>query len=131
MKGRVRKGMFPFEHKREPLVSAREFRSRMLRSLALAGSVIGVSLVLGIAGYHWLGGLAWIDALVDASMILGGMGPVSEIGSTKGKLFASAYALYSGIALLTSVGVLFAPVVHRFLHHFHIEEEAERAPRGH
>ena len=129
LRRRVPKGMFRFEHKREPLILMREFRSRMLRSLALAGSVIGGSLLIGIAGYHWLGGLRWIDALVDASMILGGMGPVNEIRTTAGKLFASAYALYSGIALLTSVGVLFAPVLHRFLHHFHLEEEAKRAPR--
>ena len=122
-----RRGTFGFERRHEPLAPPHEFRARMLRSLWLGSAIIGGSLVLGIAGYHWLGGLAWMDALVNASMILGGMGPVDEIRTRAGKLFTSAYALYSGVALLTSVGLLFAPVVHRFLHRFHLEDEDEAA----
>ncbi len=110
-----------FEHRHQPLAPARAFRRRFLRSLGLAGSVLGVSLLVGVAGYHWWGGLGWLDAVVNASMILGGMGPVDPITRPAGKWFASAYALYSGVALLTSVGVLFAPAVHRFLHRFHLE----------
>jgi hypothetical protein len=120
-----------YEHRRQPLVSRREFRRRMLKSGGFALLVIGGSLAIGVAGYHWVGGLPWLDALVNASMILGGMGPVDRIESTAGKWFESGYALYSGIALLTSVGVLFAPAIHRFLHRFHIEESdaGGRAPR--
>lgn len=110
------------ERRHQPLLPPAEFRGRVLRYAAVAFSVIGTSLGIGIAGYHWLAGLPWLDALVNAAMILGGMGPVDPVTSTPGKWFAAAYALYSGIALLTSVGLLFAPVVHRVLHHFHLEQ---------
>ncbi len=79
------------------------------------------SLALGVLGYHLLGGLSWLDALVNASMILTGMGPVNEIATVGGKLFASFYALFSGVAFLTIVAVLLAPAVHRFLHRFHLD----------
>ena len=97
----------------------------MLASIGLATAVIGSSLLIGILGYHYWGGLGWLDALVNASMILGGMGPVDPITRSAGKWFASAYALYSGIALLTSVGLIFAPAVHRLLHAFHIAADDE------
>jgi hypothetical protein len=112
-----------FEGRRHPLAPAPVFRRRMITSMGLAGGVLGASLGIGVAGYHWCGGLRWLDALVNASMILGGMGPVDPITRPAGKWFASAYALYSGVALLTSVGILFAPAVHRVLHKFHIEED--------
>jgi hypothetical protein len=76
---------------------------------------------LGVLGDHYLEGLAWIDALVNASMLLGGMGPVDALHTVAGKLFASFYALYSGIIFLVVVGVIFAPLYHRFLHRFHLE----------
>jgi len=117
-----------FERRRQPLAPAPVFRRRVLNSAGLAGIVLGGSLAIGIAGYHWFGGLGWLDALVNASMILGGMGPMDPITRTAGKWFASAYALYSGIALLTSVGILFAPAVHRLLHAFHIEEGKDPRP---
>lgn len=111
-----------YERRHHPLASAHVFRRRIVTSFGLAGGVLGISLAVGVAGYHWFGGLAWLDALVNASMILGGMGPVDPITRPAGKWFAAAYALYSGVALLTSVGILFAPAVHRLLHAFHIEE---------
>ena len=83
--------------------------------------MIGGSLLLGMAGYHWLEGLAWLDSLVNASMLLGGMGPVNGIQTNAGKVFASFYALYSGIIFLIVVGIMFAPLFHRFLHRFHLE----------
>lgn len=83
---------------------------------------------MGVLGYHVFEGLDWLDALVNASMLLGGMGPVSELHTVAGKLFASFYALYSGMIFLIAVGVLFAPLLHRFLHHFHLEMEEEEAP---
>ena len=111
-----------FERRHHPLAPVPVFRRRVLNSVGLAGTVLGGSLAVGIAGYHWFGGLGWLDALVNASMILGGMGPVDPITRPAGKWFASVYALYSGVTLLTSVGILFAPAVHRVLHKFHIEE---------
>ena len=94
---------------------------RVLRSLALALGMIGASLALGIFGYRYCAGFSWLDALLNASMILTGMGPVNEIHTVAGKLFASFYALFSGVVFITSVAVLLAPVVNRFLHKFHLE----------
>jgi hypothetical protein len=81
------------------------------------------SLLLGVLGYHYFEGLAWLDALLNASMLLGGMGPVDVLHTVAGKVFASFYALYSGIIFLVVVGVIFAPLYHRFLHRFHLEME--------
>jgi hypothetical protein len=86
------------------------------------------SLAFGVCGYHFLERLPWIDSLLDASMILGGMGPVDPIRTTAGKLFASFYALYSGLAIIAVVGILIAPIVHRVFHKFHIETPKE--PKG-
>lgn len=112
-----------FEHRQQPLLTPREFIIRQLIFLLVAVGIIAGSLVLGILGYHFTENLPWIDALVNASMLLGGMGPVNELHTTAGKLFASFYALYSGIVFLVSVGVILAPLYHRFLHHFHLEAE--------
>jgi len=112
-----------FEHRKQPLLSRRQFLFRQLIYLFIAIAIITGSLVMGMLGYHFLDNLAWIDALVNAAMILGGMGPVNELHTTAGKLFASFYALYSGIVFLVTVGVILAPLYHRFLHHFHLEME--------
>lgn len=112
-----------FEHRRQPLLTPREFLFRQLTFLLAALAIIAGSLVLGILGYHFFEGLSYLDSLVNASMILGGMGPVNELHTTAGKLFASFYALYSGIIFLVSVGVILAPLYHRFLHRFHVEIE--------
>jgi len=114
-----------FEHHTEPLASRDEFVRRFMRFGLFAGGMILFSLLIGILGYHYFESLSWLDALLNASMILGGMGPVNPLQTDAGKLFASFYALYSGIVLLASVGVLFTPVFHRFLHHFHLELEDE------
>jgi hypothetical protein len=112
-----------FEHHKEPLASTPEFLKRMARFAALATGIILFSLGIGILGYHYLEGLSWLDSLLNASMILGGMGPVAPLQTTAGKLFASFYALFSGMVFLVAVGVLIAPIFHRFLHHFHLEVE--------
>ncbi len=112
-----------FEHRQQPLLTPREFLIRQLIYLLVAIGIIAGSLVMGILGYHFLEGLAWIDSLVNAAMLLGGMGPVNELHTNAGKLFASFYALYSGIVFLVSVGVILAPLYHRFLHRFHLETE--------
>jgi hypothetical protein len=109
------------ERRHQPLLPARQFRSRLISYSALAGSLIGVSLGIGMIGYRIFAGLSWIDALLNASMILTGMGPVNPMTTVGAKLFASAYAIFSGVAFLTSFGVLAAPMFHRFLHRFHLE----------
>src|SRR5580765_4590957 len=102
-----------FEHHRQPLVTTRHYLVPRLHSLAIAACILLPSLGLGVLGYHFFGQLHWIDALVNASMILTGMGPVDPIQSVGGKIFASCYALFSGIVFITASGVLLAPVVHR------------------
>jgi hypothetical protein len=114
-----------FEHLSHPLLPREKFIRRVLRYTALAIGIIVVSLAIGVLGYHFLEGLSWIDALVNASMLLGGMGPVNPLHTTAGKIFASFYALFSGMILLVAVGVLIAPIFHRFLHHFHLDLDDE------
>lgn len=109
-----------YEHHTEPLLPRRRFFRRLaLHSLAATG-VVAVSLGLGILGYHLLAGLSWLDALLNASMILAGMGPVDVLRSAQAKLFASLYALFSGVVFLVTAGILVAPVVHRMLHRLHL-----------
>ena len=112
-----------FEHHKTPLLPRRQFFRRMARYAGFALVILAFSLGIGAAGYHAFGGLPWTDAFLNASMILTGMGPVDRMETEAGKLFASFYALYSGIAFLTLAGVLFAPVYHRFLHKFHLNME--------
>lgn len=99
----------------------RPFYHRFLVALGLASSLIGFSLGLGILGYHFIAGLKWVDALLNAAMILTGMGPVDVLNSDAAKLFASAYALFSGVVFITATGILLTPIFHRVLHRFHIE----------
>ncbi len=121
---RRRRRWLNLENKHEPLAPAHVYRRRLRNSAASALALIAVSLLIGVAGYHWICGIpSWVDCLYNASMILGGMGPVAEIGSDAGKVFASFYALFSGVVLLASVGVTIAPAVHRVLHQFHVECE--------
>jgi hypothetical protein len=101
----------------------RAFLKRVGRNFALATVLIGVSLVIGMAGYRYFEGMAWIDAFANAAMILSGMGPLSPLQTWGGKLFAGLYALYSGLVLIVATGIIFAPIVHRLLHEFHAEVE--------
>jgi hypothetical protein len=110
-----------FESKHQPLLSRRRFVRRLAVSFAAATLLIAVSLFGGMLGYHYLEGMEWIDAFVNAAMILSGMGPVGPLQTWGGKLFAGLYALYSGLALILATGILFAPVVHRLMHRFHME----------
>jgi hypothetical protein len=107
----------------KPLAPLSVFARRMLASTAVGSGLVVVSLAVGMAGYHSYEGLPWIDAFLNASMILSGMGPLLQPVTTGGKLFAGTYALYSGLAVLVIAGVMFGPVVHRFLHRFHLEAE--------
>ena len=112
-----------FEHRKQPLLPRRAFYARLLRSAAVAGVIILGSLALGMAGYHFLEHLSWLDAFVNASMILSGMGPVAQLNTAAGKLFAGCYALFSGLAFLSAVGVVLAPIFHRFIHRFHLSSD--------
>lgn len=111
-----------YEHRKQPLASTAKFYSRILRNVLIAFIILTVCLVIGIAGYHYWGEASWIDSLHNASMILSGMGPVVELKSDGGKIFSSAYALFSGIIFITNVGVILAPAIHRIYHRLHIEE---------
>jgi len=100
----------------------RTFYRRFLLALGLSTGLIGFSLGLGILGYHFIAGLNWVDALLNAAMILTGMGPVNPLDSDTAKLFASAYALFSGVVFIIATGILLAPIFHLVLHRFHLEE---------
>lgn len=115
-----------YEHRSKPLLSRRQFYHRVARSAALGSSVIAGSLLIGMAGYHVFENMGWIDAFANASMILSGMGPLAEMKTSAGKIFAGCYALFSGVAFLTSIGLVFAPIFHRFLHRFHLETAKEK-----
>jgi hypothetical protein len=112
-----------YEHHSQPLISTRAYLIRQALHFAVAAVMILGSLLIGMAGYHWFEKLSWLDSLVNASMLLGGMGPVNPLQTDAGKVFASFYALYSGVVFLIVVGIMFAPLLHRFLHRFHLEEE--------
>ena len=109
-----------FERFSEPVSPKVKFLIRLARHFGIALGMILGSLVIGIAGYHMLAHLSWIDSTLNASMILAGMGPVNELKTTGAKLFASIYALFAGIIFLVAAGVFFAPILHRFLHHLHL-----------
>src|SRR5206468_1039854 len=125
----ARPGEPVFEHRQQPLLSRRLFLLRMLRGDALALALVAGSLLVGAIGYHYTEGLPWLDAALNAAMILTGMGPVNGIQTTSGKVFATLFALYSGVAFLTAMAVVLAPVLHRFLHHFHLEAGRENIGR--
>jgi hypothetical protein len=109
-----------YETRYEPLLPMRLFVRRVLVHALIALSVIVGSLAIGILGYHGFERLSWLDSLLNASMILGGMGPVNELHTVAGKWFASFYALFSGMIFLVVAGVLIAPIAHRLLHHLHL-----------
>lgn len=112
-----------YEHKQAPLLSKREYAKRLRRSVFLASIFVAVSLAIGTIGYHAFGELAWVDSFLNSSMILTGMGPVDKMPDDAGKLFASFYSLFSGIAFLTTISIVLAPILHRAMHKFHIGDD--------
>jgi hypothetical protein len=114
-----------FEHRKEQLLPRPYFYARVARAAGMGLLLALASLVIGTSGYHYLEKLNWLDAFVNAAMILSGMGPLAPLETSAGKLFAGCYALFSGLAFVTTTGVVFAPVFHRFLHKFHLEESKE------
>lgn len=122
-----------YEHHSQPLLPPAKFLRRLALHGLAAGGVVAGGLGVGILGYHLLEGLPWIDALLNASMILGGMGPVDTLHTSAGKLFASFYSLFSGIVFLVTAGILVAPVAHRLLHRLHLdgdESDGDSGPPG-
>jgi hypothetical protein len=120
-----RRAILKFEHKSQPLLTLPAFLKRLILCVAMGTTLIIVSLLGGMAGYHYFDGLSWIDAFANASMILSGMGPLAQPATTGGKIFAGLYALYSGFAVLIIAAITFAPIVHRFLHRLHAEGEGD------
>lgn len=110
-----------FEHRSQPLLDRRAFLRRLAGSTALGIGLVAVSLFVGMLGYHGFERLSWIDSFLNASMLLGGMGPVEQPQTAAGKLFAGTYALYCGLAVIVVAGVILAPVVHRLFHAFHLD----------
>jgi hypothetical protein len=112
-----------FENKSQPLLSRSEFALRLLRNFLVSSLLIALSLFAGMLGYRHLENLDWMDSFLNASMILSGMGPLHNPATWGGKLFAGSYALYSGLALIVSISILLSPVLHRFLHQFHMDAD--------
>src|SRR5882724_6829199 len=111
-----------YEQRNHPLLPFRLFLGRFIRHSFMASIVVFSALGIGILGYHFFARFSWIDSLLNASMILTGMGPVGELKGTMAKLWASAYALFSGLIFITAMGIVSAPLVHRLLHKFHLQD---------
>ncbi len=117
------KNLLPeFEHRAQPVLPKRQFLLRLTRSGLVALVLLLVSLIVGMIGYRIFERLSWIDAFLNASMLMGGMGPVNTPATFEGKLFAGLYALYCGLAVILVAGIILAPVAHRILHRFHVED---------
>ena len=115
-----------FERRQQPILPRPAFVRRVALSIGVSAILFVVSLGIGVLGYRTIAGLGWIDAILNASMILTGMGPVAPLHTTGAKLFASAYALFSGVVFVATAGLVVAPVAHRFLHRFHVEPEDDK-----
>src|SRR5438876_5698240 len=122
-------GFRRYEHKDQPLAPMPVFLRRVRRNALVVLGVLAVSLAIGTVGYHVLGRLGWLDAFLNASMILTGMGPVDRMETPEGKLFSAFYALFSGVTFLTLIGFLVVPIYHRLLHRFHLQTEGDGAHR--
>jgi hypothetical protein len=110
------------QHPTRPLLPWKTFKRHLMTYGAYAGAWLAVSLLIGVMGFHWLAGQSGLDALLNAAMLLGGMGPVGAIQGTAGKLFGAVYAMYAGLVFIGASAVAFAPVLHRLIHKLHLEE---------
>jgi len=117
----VRRLLPNLEHRAQPVIPPHQFAIRLAHSGIVALALVAASLFAGMVGYRTLEGLTWIDAFLNASMLLGGMGPVNPPVTAGGKLFAGLYALFCGLAVILVAGLILAPVAHRVLHRFHVE----------
>lgn len=110
-----------FERRHEPLVSKSRFLTRLMYSMFMGFLFLVIALGMGVWGYHFFEGMSWVDAFVNAAMILSGMGPLNPLNTTGGKIFAGLYALFSGLTFILIIGIIFAPIFHRFFHKFHLD----------
>ena len=118
-----------YEHHTQPVISYRQWLLRMVRSLSIAVVIVVVALIICLLGYHFLGHLAWVDAFLEASMILGGMGPIAPLQNNAIKVFAALYALFSGLVLLSTMGIMLTPWLHRILH-LHLAKKTTARQKG-
>jgi hypothetical protein len=118
-------GITRFERRHQRLISRRRFADRMLKAIGLWCILAGVGLAIGMAGYAAFEGMSLADSYVNAAMILSGMGPMGELKTTAGKVFAGSYAIFSGLLIVIATGFVLAPIFHRVLHHFHVETHAQ------
>lgn len=118
-----------FEKRHQSLASRKIFLLRLLRNLGWGLLAIMCAQFLGMCGYHYLENMSWVDAFVNAAMILSGMGPVEILHTNSGKIFAGLYALFSGLAFILIVGLIFSPILHRFFHKFHLDTESSVKPK--
>jgi hypothetical protein len=115
-----------YETKNEPLAPTHVFYGRLFKNFVVACVILAICLSIGILGYHYTSDISWVDSLHNASMILSGMGPVVEIKPFWGKIFSSAYALFSGVAFITNIGFILAPAAHRFFHRLHVKQDDDK-----
>jgi len=111
-----------YEHRSQPMLNRKQFIIRLLKHGSVSLGLLLFSLLVGILGYRITEGFSWIDALLNASMILGGMGPVNPLSTNPGKIFASVYAIFSGVVFLAGASLIITPIAHRILHHLQLEE---------
>ncbi len=119
------KSLFHYEKRTQPVATATRFRSRLLRNVGAGALIIAAALAVGMAGYAWFEGMGAIDAFANSAMILSGMGPLNPLKTDGGKLFAGAYAIFCGLLIFGVAGLVLAPVFHRVLHRFHVEDEGQ------
>jgi hypothetical protein len=110
-----------FEHQHHQLISRRRFAGRMVKAIGLWLAITVVGLAIGMAGYAAFEDMPLADSYVNAAMILSGMGPLGELKTTAGKVFAGSYAIFSGLVIVIATGFVLAPIFHRVLHRFHME----------
>jgi len=119
----------PLEKIHQPIAPRRQFLYRLLKGSTIGVIFIVVALFIGMAGYHYFEHMSWVDAFVNAAMILSGMGPLTPLQTDAGKIFAGFYALFSGLLFIVVMGIIFAPVVHRFFHKMHVEDATHDSNR--
>ena len=112
-----------YEHRHQRLLTRAQFARRVAGHVAAGFGAIAVALAIGVAGYHWIARFSWVDSFLNASMILGGMGPVGDLPSSAAKIFAGSYALFAGLFFIAMLGLLLAPFLHRLAHRLHIEDD--------
>jgi len=115
-----------YEHRTSPLLPRKVFYRRLAKHFLISQVVVAVALGLGMAVYHYAEHLEWLDAFANAAMILSGMGPLAQLSTPAGKFLGGCYALFSGLVFITVSGIILAPITHRFLHKFHLEQSRQR-----